>query len=138
MIGIVVVSHGKIGLEMVRVARSIVHDPAPMAGVALEHDESVDRMRDKISKAIGEVNKNGGILILSDMFGGTPSNLCLSFLEEGKIEVITGVNLPMLIKLANFRDDKPLSEIASFIRNYGQKNIALAGEVLKGTEGSKP
>ena len=136
MIGIVVVSHGQIGLEMIRVARSIVQDPAPMAGVALEHDESVDRMREKIAKAIREVNKNGGVLILSDMFGGTPSNLCLSFLEEGKIEVITGVNLPMLIKLANFRDIKPLSEVASFIRNYGQKNITLAGEILKGTDGS--
>lgn len=132
MIGTVVVSHGLIGVEMVRVARSIVRDPIPMIGVALEHDENVDQMRAKIGAAIREVKTPSGVLLLSDMFGGTPSNLCLSFLEEGHVEVITGVNLPMLIKLANFREDKPLSEIASFIRSYGQKNIALAGEILKG------
>jgi len=133
LIGTVVVSHGNIGMEMVRVARSIVTDAAPMAGVALEHDEDVARMREKILSAIKDVDRGGGVLLLSDMFGGTPSNLCLSFLEEGKIEVITGVNLPMLIKLASFRGEKPLAEIAAFIREYGQKNIALAGEVLKGS-----
>lgn len=121
---------------MVRVARSIVTDAAPMAGVALEHDEDATQMRDKILAAIREVDRGGGILLLSDMFGGTPSNLCLSFLQEGRIEVITGVNLPMLIKLASFRGERPLAEIAAFIREYGQKNIALAGEVLKGSAGS--
>jgi PTS system mannose-specific IIA component len=123
-------------MEMVRVARSIVTDAAPMAGVALEHDEDATQMRDKILAAIREVDRGAGILLLSDMFGGTPSNLCLSFLQEGRIEVITGVNLPMLIKLASFRGERPLAEIAAFIRDYGQKNIALAGEVLKGNAGS--
>lgn len=130
MIGTVVVAHGLIGVEMVRIARSIVRDPSPMAGVALEHDEDVDQMRAKIRAAIREVDQKEGILLLSDMFGGTPSNLCLSFLEEGKIEVITGVNLPMLIKLASLREAKTLPEIASFIKIYGQKNITLAGEIL--------
>jgi PTS system mannose-specific IIA component len=123
-------------MEMVRVARSIVTDAAPMAGVALEHDEDATRMREKILAAIREVDRGGGVLLLSDMFGGTPSNLCLSFLQEGRIEVITGVNLPMLIKLASFRGERPLAEIAAFIREYGQKNIALAGEVLKGNAAS--
>jgi PTS system mannose-specific IIA component len=136
VIGTIVVSHGNIGVEMVRVARSIVTDAAPMAGVALEHDEDVSQMRDKIRKAIREVDRGGGILLLSDMFGGTPSNLCMSFLQEGRVEVITGVNLPMLIKLANFRGERSLAETAAFIREYGQKNIALAGEVLKGSGGS--
>lgn len=136
MIGTIVVSHGNIGVEMVRVARSIVTDAAPMAGVALEHDEDVSQMREKIRVAIAEVDRGGGILLLSDMFGGTPSNLCMSFLQEGRVEVITGVNLPMLIKLASFRGDRSLAEIAAFIREYGQKNIALAGEVLKGSGGS--
>ncbi len=134
MVGTVVVAHGNIGVEMVRVARSIVTDSAPIAAVALHHDEGVDSMREKIRKAIREVDQDEGILLLSDMFGGTPSNICLSFLEEGKVEVITGVNLPMLIKLASLREKKPLSEIASFIREYGQKNIALAGAVLKGAD----
>ncbi|HEX5037419.1 MAG TPA: PTS sugar transporter subunit IIA [bacterium] len=136
MIGTIVVAHGNIGVEMVRVARSIVVDSAPMAGVALEHDEDVSQMREKIRGAIQEVDRGGGILLLSDMFGGTPSNLCMSFLQEGRVEVITGVNLPMLIKLASFRGDRSLAEIAAFIREYGQKNIALAGEVLKGSGGS--
>lgn len=133
MTGIVVVTHGNIGTEMVRAAQSIVKDPLPLVGVSLEHSETVDVMREKIQKAISQVNQGKGILLLSDMFGGTPSNLCLSFLEEGKVEVIAGVNLPMLIKLASLREPLPLKEIASFIKNYGQKNITLAGEVLKGS-----
>jgi len=133
MIGTVVVSHGNIGIEVVRIARSIVPNSCPMVGVAIEHDEDLDLVREKINAAIREVRQDGGVLLLSDMFGGTPSNLCLSFLEEGKIEVISGFNLPMLIKLANLREDKPLSEVAAFIRSYGQKNITLAGEVLKGS-----
>lgn len=136
MIGTVVVSHGLIGVEMVRIARSIVRDSTPMVGIALEHDENVDQTRAKIGAAIREVDSKGGVLLLSDMFGGTPSNLCLSFLEEGTIEVITGVNLPMLIKLANYREERPLLEIAAFIKEYGQKNIALAGEVLQGSRSS--
>jgi PTS system mannose-specific IIA component len=135
-IGVVIVTHGRIGEEMVRVAQSIVHEQVPMTGVALEHDESVDQMRLKIQSAIETVNQGSGILLLSDMFGGTPSNLCLSFLKEGHIEVITGVNLPMLIKLASLQEGQSLPEIASFIKAYGQKNIALAGEVLKGNAGS--
>lgn len=138
MIGTVVVAHGNIGIELVKVARSIVTDAAPMVGVALQHDENVELMRQKIRAAISEVDRNGGVLLLSDMFGGTPSNLCLSFLQEGKVEVITGVNLPILIKLASFRGDKSLSEVALFIKEYGQKNIALAGEVLKGNGGQEP
>lgn len=132
MIGVVVVSHGNIGTEMVRIAQSIVKEATPMAGVALEHDEDRDKTRRKILEAIESVDRNEGVLLLSDMFGGTPSNFCLSFLEEGKIEVVSGVNLPMVIKLANLRDSKTLSEIAAFIRTYGQKNITLAGEILKG------
>ncbi len=133
MIGIVVITHGMIGIEMVRIARSIVRDPSPMTGVALEHDENVDTIHQKIAAAIQEVNRGQGVLLLTDMFGGTPSNLSLSFLQEGKIEVITGVNLPMLIKLSSLKEPKPLAELASFIRDYGQKNITLAGEVLQGS-----
>lgn len=130
-IGTVVVSHGNIGSEMVRAVRSIVRDPNPMIGVSLEHDEDVTQIRQKISAAIEEVDRGDGILLLTDMFGGTPSNLALSFLKEGSVEVVTGVNLPMLIKLASLRENMPLSEAASFIRHYGQKNIAYAGEVLQ-------
>lgn len=131
MIGIIVVTHGFIGVEMVRVARSIVKDPNPMIGVALEHDEPMETMTERIRNAIQEVNRGQGVLLLVDLFGGTPANLCLSFLEENKVEVITGANLPMLIKLASLKELKSLGETALFIKAYGQKNIALAGEVLK-------
>lgn len=136
MIGTVVVTHGKIGEEMVRVALSIVQEATPLYGVALEHDEDREAMRRKIQGAIQEADRGDGVLLLSDMFGGTPSNLCLSFLQEGKIEVVTGVNLPMLIKIASLKEHKTLGEIADFIKSYGQKNIARAGEVLKGHQTS--
>lgn len=131
--GTVVVSHGGIGTEMVRIVLSIVKESNPMIGVAVEHDEDTESTRSKILDAIQKVRQGTrGVLLLSDMFGGTPSNLCLSFLNEGDIEVITGVNLPMLIKLASIRDERTLHDVASFIKSYGQKNILLAGEILKG------
>ena len=112
---------------MVRAALSIVRENSPLVGVSLEHGEGVGEMRRKIQAAIQEVDRGRGVLLLSDMFGGTPSNLCLSFRSEGEIEVVTGGNLPMLIKLASWKDHPPLTEAASFIGNYGQKNIARAG-----------
>jgi len=131
VIGTVVVTHGKIGEEMVRAALSIIRESRPMVGVSLEQSEDVDRMRRKIAEAIRQTDQGEGVLLLSDMFGGTPSNLCLSFLEEGRVEVVSGVNLPMLIKLATLNELRPLAEIADFIKSYGQKNIARAEEVLK-------
>ncbi len=131
MIGTVVVTHGVIGTEMVRIARSIVKEANPMVGVALEHDEDMNVMSQKIRTAIQEVDRGGGMLLLTDLFGGTPANLCLALLEENHVEVITGVNLPMLIKLASWKDAKPLHEVAEFIKSYGQKNISRAGEILK-------
>lgn len=132
MIGIVVVSHGLIASEMVRITRSIVRDAAPMAAVALEHDENNEEMRQLIQSAILKVDQGDGVLILSDMFGATPCNVCLSFLEKGRIEVITGINLPMLIKLSSLHDQKDIWQLASFIKDYGQKNITIAGELFKG------
>ncbi|MBI1909091.1 MAG: PTS sugar transporter subunit IIA [Deltaproteobacteria bacterium] len=132
MIGAVVVTHGNIGTEMIRAAESIVKEKLPFLGVALEHHESVPTMKSKIREAIASCHSPQGVLLLSDLFGGTPCNLCLSFLKEVKVEVVTGVNLPMLIKLAHYRENRPLKEVARFIREYGKKNITLARQVLKG------
>lgn len=131
MIGTVIVTHGKIGEEMVRAVLSIVQEDLPIYSVSLEQNEDVEQMRRKIEQAVQRADRGHGVLLLSDMFGGTPSNLCLSFLEEGKIEVVTGVNLPMIIKLATIRDNESLVQVADFIKKYGQKNIARASEVLK-------
>jgi PTS system mannose-specific IIA component len=94
-------------------------------------DENVDLIKERIVQALKRANSGAGIIILTDMFGGTPSNISLSFLEEGKVEVVAGVNLPMLIKLVTFREDKNINDLARFITEYGQKNIYLATDVLK-------
>jgi len=91
----------------------------------------VDLIKEKIVQALKKANSGDGVIILTDMFGGTPSNISLSFLEEGKIEVVAGVNLPMLIKLVTFRENKHTDELAHFITEYGLKNIYLATDVMK-------
>ncbi len=131
MIGIVVVTHGKIGQEMVEVASSIVRDSHPLFAISAQHDEDLEVLRRKVRETVEKADQGEGVLLLSDLFGGTPSNICLSFLQEKKIEVVTGVNLPMLIKLASFQGNQSLAEIADFIKNYGQKNISRAAEVLQ-------
>ena len=131
MVGIVIVTHLKLGEELLAVAELIVGRLKQFQAVSINPEEGVEEIRERISEAIRRVDKGKGILILTDMFGGTPSNICLAFLEEWKIEVITGVNLPMLLKLATSEEEKDLAELADFIRTYGQKNINLASEILK-------
>jgi PTS system mannose-specific IIA component len=87
-------------------------------------------MRSAIGAALKAANRGNGVLVLTDMFGGTPSNMSLSFIEEHGVEVVTGVNLPMLIKLATLREEKSLEELAAFIKSYGQRNISVASEIL--------
>jgi PTS system mannose-specific IIA component len=87
-------------------------------------------MRDSIAKELKAADTGRGVLILTDMFGGTPSNISLSFMKEQRVEVVTGLNLPMLIKLATMRDEPPLEELAGFIKSYGQRNISVASEIL--------
>jgi PTS system mannose-specific IIA component len=94
-------------------------------------------MREKISTALKETDEGAGVLILTDMFGGTPSNMSLSFLDEHHVEVVTGLNLPMLIKLATLGEQRPLEELAGFIKEYGQRNISLASELFRKPEREK-
>ena len=131
MVGIVIVTHLKLGEELLAVAELIVGKLKQFQAVSINPKEGVEEITERISEAIRRVDKGKGILILTDMFGGTPSNICLSFLWEWKIEVITGVNLPMLLKLATSEEERDLAELADFIRTYGQKNINLASEILK-------
>ncbi len=132
MVGIVIVSHDRIGEEMVAVTKKILPDAEGIIAVAINSNASVDTNRQKIAAAVAEVDKNNGVLLLSDMFGGTPSNLCLSFLGKPKLEVISGINLPMLIKLAGDRRNRTFEELVEFIRDYGRKNIVIASKVLEG------
>lgn len=132
MIGVVIVSHGNIGCEMVRTAQRIIPDATHMYGVAIESDDPPESIRQQVSEAIGKVDMGGGVLILTDMFGGTPSNICLSFLEPDRVEVVSGFNLPMLIKLASLGDEMDFKDAVNFIQQYGQRNIVIASHVLDG------
>lgn len=129
-VGVVIVTHYGVGKEFLQALRLILPEAPEFPFVSLEPAEPVDQMRTRILAAIKQVDQGEGVLILTDMFGGTPSNVALSFLDEHRIEVVTGVNLPMLIKLGSLRDDKPLDELALFIKDYGQRNISVASEVL--------
>jgi len=132
MVGVIVVTHCRLGEELIAVARLVVGEELrQFQSVSIDPREGSEEIREKIIAAIRKVEGGQGILILTDMYGGTPSNISLSFLEEKKIEVITGVNLPMLLKLATYQDNMDLESLAAFITDYGQRNINLASEVLK-------
>lgn len=132
MIGIVVVSHDNIAREMTETAKKILQESEGIVDIAIDSNAPVDSNRKKISEAIQKVDTGDGVLILSDMFGGTPSNLCLSFLGKSKLEVISGLNLPMLIKLVSDRNKLSFEELPEFIRDYGRRNIVIASHVLEG------
>ncbi|MBI3007458.1 MAG: PTS fructose transporter subunit IIA [candidate division NC10 bacterium] len=130
MVGVVIVTHGQVGVEMLRTAQEIVGRIERAEAVTIEAAEKIERARTKIEAAIKRVSTGAGVLILTDMFGGTPSNLGLSFLDKGALEVVTGVNLPMLIKLPSLREGTSLRELADRLSKYGQKNILVASEFL--------
>jgi PTS system mannose-specific IIA component len=132
MIGVVVVTHCHLAEELIAAAELVVGEQLKQfQPVSIDPKEGSEEIREKIIAAIRKVDGGQGVLILTDMYGGTPSNISLSFLEEKKIEVITGVNLPMLLKLATYSNEANLEEMAAFITDYGQRNINLASEVLK-------
>lgn len=131
MVGALIATHGKLAEELIKVAEFIVGKVQNIEAVSLDPTQDVQALRREMQKAIKRVDKGEGILILTDMFGGTPSNISLSFLEEGKVDVITGVNLPMLIKLINSYEKLPLTELSKQVKAYGCKGISVASEVLK-------
>jgi len=132
MVGVVVVTHCRLAEELIAAAQLVVgEDLKQFEPVSIDPKEGSEEIRTKIISAIRKVDEGNGVLIMTDMYGGTPSNISLSFLEERRIEVITGVNLPMLLKLATYQNDMDLEALAIFITDYGQRNINLASEVLK-------
>jgi PTS system mannose-specific IIA component len=132
MIGVVVVTHCRLAEELICAAQLVVGEELKQfQAVSVEPKDGSEAIREKILTVIRKVDSGNGVLILTDMYGGTPSNISLSFLEDKKIEVITGVNLPMLLKLATYQENFDLEQLAAFITDYGQKNINLASEVLK-------
>lgn len=132
MIGVIVVTHGQLSTELVNAAEMIVGDLPQFTAVSIGWHEDVNDAREDIAQAIERVRGDAGVLILTDMFGGTPSNLGMTFLETDKVEVITGVNLPMLIKLASLGHSNNLLNVAREIREDGRNAIWVASELLRG------
>jgi PTS system mannose-specific IIA component len=116
MIGIVIVTHCNLGQELIRSAEFIVGRLGQVKSVSLNPEDQVEALRGKIAKAIEKVDIGDGVIILTDMFGGTPSNISLTFLADEKVEVVTGANLPMLISLASKREEKSLNKVAREIK----------------------
>ena len=132
MIGVVVAAHGNLAQELVKTTNFIVGEQKNLVALSIDPSRSVGEMKSEIKRAIKSVDDGDGILVLTDMFGGTPANMTLSFLEEGRIDVITGVNLPMLIRLSQCRDDGlDLYRAASSIVEYARKSISQATQILK-------
>ena len=126
----VIVTHGHLAGELLAAAEMIVGPISHIAAVSIGWHDDVDAARDEVQRAITRVSQGAGVLLLTDMFGGTPTNIASMFLEEGAIEVVTGVNLPMVIKLATSAGEDSLAEIAPKIRDQGRQGIYLAGALL--------
>ena len=132
MVGVVVTSHGRLADELLLTTVFIVGKAEQMVALSIDPSRPIDKLQSDISKAIKKVDTGDGVLILTDMFGGTPANMTLAFLEDNKVEVITGVNLPMLIKLCQCRNkDQTLHELADEVVDYSRKSINQATAILK-------
>ena len=132
MIGVVVVTHGQLAAELVNAAEAIVGDLPRFAAVSIGWHDDTDDAREEIRQAIARLQGESGVLVLTDMFGGTPTNLGLSFVEPDRVEVVTGVNLPMLIKLASLRPAQPeLLAVARELRETGRNAIHVASDLLR-------
>ena len=129
--GLLVVTHGRLASELEKAARRIIGDVPTLASISLDWDDDVVDARRRIEEAIARVAVDGRVLILTDMFGGTPSNVALSLLEPGRVDVVTGVNLPMLIKFANLHAVDGFDETVRRIAQQGRDAIQVASEVLE-------
>jgi len=132
MIGLVIVTHGRLAQEFVYAMEHVVGPQAAVTAICIGPEDDMERRRRDILKACREVDDGGGVILLTDMFGGTPSNLAISVMSRPKVEVLAGVNLPMLVKLAKVRDECPLSEAVVAAQEAGRKYITIASRVLAG------
>jgi PTS system mannose-specific IIA component len=132
MLGLLVLTHGRLAEELVQAATKILGPVDGLEAVSIGWDDDVNDARARLEEAIDRITGQGGALILTDMFGGTPTNMALSLLESGRIEVVTGVNLPMLIKFANLREEMELSDVARALAEQGRGAIHVASDLLEG------
>lgn len=135
MTGILVITHANLGETLIETVEFILGKKEDnLASVSIDIKEDPESLRKKIKKNISKVQTDGGVIILTDMFGGTPSNLSYSFLEEGKVEVISGVNLPILLRAVNTRSKMEMTPLTESLVEFGKRSISLASGILKGTK----
>jgi len=132
MIGLVLVTHGRLAVEFRAALEHVVGHQQQVETVSIGPDDDIERRRQDIIDAVAKVETGDGVIVLTDMFGGTPSNLAISVMEAGRVEVIAGVNLPMLIKLASVRGEKSLAVAIEDAQDAGRKYINVASQVLHG------
>jgi PTS system mannose-specific IIA component len=130
MIGGVIVSHGQLATELLAAAGMIVGEIKHITAASIGWNDEVDSAREQVARAIESVNSGDGVIVLTDMFGGTPTNIAATFLGEKPVEVVTGVNLPMVIKVASQEAGENLAELARRVRDQGKEQICLASEIL--------
>jgi|TARA_B100001175_G_C19495266_1_gene634880 PTS system mannose-specific IIA component len=130
MIGIIIVTHGNLALELKSSMEHILGIQKNIEIISIKPDDDLDIKKSALEESIKKVTKDSGTIILTDMFGGTPSNLAISFLKIGKVEIISGVNLPMLVKLIGSRDSNDLQKVARESKESAQKYISIASEIL--------
>lgn len=132
MIGLVLVTHGKLAEGFIAATEHVVGPQANIKAVCIGPDDDMEQRRDEIMRVVAEVDTGDGVIVLTDMFGGTPSNLAISLLDKGNIEVIAGMNLPMLIKLASARETESLADAVAQAQESGRKYINVASNLLSG------
>ncbi|AOR76118.1 MULTISPECIES: PTS sugar transporter subunit IIA [Sphingomonadaceae] len=130
MIGMILVTHGNLAEEFVHAMEHVVGDQADVETVCIGPNDDMERRRSEIADAIEKVDSGEGVIVLTDLFGGTPSNLAISLMQAGKVEVIAGINLPMLIRLAKARGCMPVREAVAAARDAGRNYITIASEYL--------
>jgi mannose PTS system EIIA component len=131
LIGALIVTHGNLAYELLNAARQIQADVAGIEAVPLDWNDTVDQAREKIAAALERTGRDRAVIIFTDMFGGTPSNISLSFLDLGRIEIVTGVNLPMIVKFAMMKEEaKDVATLAHVISEKGSKSIRVASDLL--------
>lgn len=130
MIGIVLVTHGRLASEFIEAVEHVVGAQRNMSAVCIGPDDDMEQRRQEIIDSVAKVDEGDGVVLLTDMFGGTPSNLAISVLDQGRVEVVAGVNLPMLIKLASLRASEPLATAVVQAQQAGRKYINVASQLL--------
>jgi len=130
MIGLVLVTHGNLAKEFMSAMSHVVGPQEQIAGVCIGPDDDMESRRQEILQKVGEVDKGAGVVVLTDMFGGTPSNLAISIMDKANVEILAGINLPMLIKIASLRKDKSLKDTVLGAQEAGKKYINVASQIL--------